>query len=165
MGGSPSAPDRSGRHRSVQHDLDTLDHLACQITEVNASLAQLSVCIPWSEEVPFLLQMPGIGLVSAMTILSAIGDITRFPMPKHLVGYAGLGEGIRRSGQTSHPGRITKSGRGELRTTLIQVAWAAARYSPYWRDCCFSRLEKPTKALKKPSPSSRARSWSSSGIC
>jgi transposase len=131
----------------VQHDLDTFDHLARQITDVNAALAHLSVCIPWSEDVPFLLQMPGIGLVSAMTILSAIGDIARFPTPKHLVGYAGLGAGIRRSGQTSRPGPITKSGRGELRTTLIQVAWAATRYSPYWRDC-FSRLA-PRKGAQK----------------
>jgi uncharacterized membrane protein len=57
---------------------------------VNASLAHLSVCVPWSEDVSFLLQMPGIGLVSAMTILSAIGDIARFPTAKQLVGYAGL---------------------------------------------------------------------------
>ncbi len=131
----------------VQHDLDTLDHLAGQITDVNASLAQLSVCIPWSEDVPFLLQMSGIGLISAMTILSAIGDISRFPTAKHLVGYAGLGAGIRSSGHTSRSGPITKSGRGELRMTLIQVAWAATRYSPYWRDC-FSRLA-PRKGPQK----------------
>jgi transposase len=133
----------------VQHDLDTLDHLAAQIMEVNASLAQLSVSIPWSEDVPFLLQMPGIGLVSAMTILSAVGDITCFPTPKHLVGYAGLGAGVRSSGQITRPGPITKSGLGELRMTLIQVAWAAVRYSPYWRDC-FSRLaphKGPQKAI------------------
>jgi len=129
----------------VQHDLDTLDHLTAQITEVNASLAHLSVCSPWAAAVPFLLQMPGIGLVSAMTILSAIGDISRFPTPKHLVGYAGLGAGVRSSGQTTRSGPITKSGRGELRTALIQVAWAAARYSPYWREG-FSRLA-PHKAI------------------
>jgi transposase len=133
----------------VQHDLETLDHLAAQITEVNASLAHLSVCSPWAAAVPFLLQMPGIGLVSAMTILSAIGDISRFPTPKHLVGYAGLGAGVRSSGQTTRSGPITKSGRGELRTALIQVAWAAARYSPYWREG-FSRLaphKGPQKAI------------------
>jgi transposase len=134
----------------VQHDLATLDHLAGQITEVNASLAQLSVCIPWSEDVPFLLQMPGIGLVSTMTILSAIGDTTRFPTPKHLVGYAGLGAGVRSSGQTLRSGPITKSGRGESRRTLIQVAWAATRYPPYWREC-FGRLT-PHKGPQKAIP-------------
>jgi len=131
----------------VQHDLDTLDHLANQIKDVNTSLAHLSVCIPWSEDVPFLLQMSGIGLISAMTILSAIGDIRRFPTSKHLVGYAGLGAGMRSSGQTTRAGPITKSGRSELRTTLIQVAWAAVRYSPFWRDR-FSRLA-PHKGSQK----------------
>jgi transposase len=131
----------------VQHDLDTLDHLAGQINDVDVSLAQLSVGVPWSEDVPYLLQMTGIGLVSAMTILSAIGDIRRFLTAKHSVGYAGIGAGVRRSGQTSRDGPITKSGRGELRMTLIQVAWAATRYSPYWRDC-FSRLA-PRKGPQK----------------
>jgi transposase len=131
----------------VQHDLETLDHLANQINDVNASLAHLSVGIPWSEDVPFLFQMPGMGLVSAMTILSAIGDIARFPTPKQLVGYAGLGAGVRSSGQTTRSGPTTKSGRSELRTTLIQVAWAATRYSSYWRDC-FSRLA-PRKGSPK----------------
>ncbi len=121
--------------------------LITPVVDVNVPLAQLSVGVLWSEDVPLLLQMTGIGLVSAMTILSAIGDITRFPTPKQLVGYAGLGAGVHRSGQTARSGPITKSGRGELRTTLIQVAWAATRYSPYWRDC-FNRLA-PRKGSHK----------------
>lgn len=134
-------------HLRVQHDLHTLDHLAGQIAEVNATLAHCSVSTPWSLDTPFLLQMPGIGLVSAMTLLSAIGDISRFPSHKHLVGYAGLGASIRASGQKSRSGPITKAGRTELRTTLIQVAWAAVRYSPHWHDC-FSRLA-PLKGPQK----------------
>ena len=117
----------------VQHDLQTLDHLAQQLDEVHASLAHLSVQPPWFEDVPFLLQMAGIGLVSAMTILSAIGPISRFPSPKKLVGYAGLGVSLHSSGQSFHSGGITKQGRRELRTALIQVAWAAVRYSPPWQ--------------------------------
>lgn len=116
----------------VQHDLDTLDHLTQQCQDVQATLAHLSVAQPWSKDVPFLLQMPGIGLLSAMTILSAIGPIQRFPSPKHLVGYAGLGASLHASGQTHRSGGITKQGRRELRTALIQVAWSAVRYSPAW---------------------------------
>jgi transposase len=93
----------------VQHDLDTLDHLAAQITEVNASLAQLSVCIPWSEDVLFLLQMPGVGLLSAMTILSASGDISRVPTPNQMVGYAGWEQGcavrVKQHGLVRSPSR------------------------------------------------------------
>ena len=43
------------------------------------------------ERLPRLLQLPGVNQVTALTILSAIGDIQRFPNAKHLVGYAGLG--------------------------------------------------------------------------
>jgi transposase len=66
---------------------------------------------PWSKQVPFLLQLPGLGVLSAMTILSAIGDIARFPSAKYLVGYAGLGARIHASGQVQRTGGITKEGR------------------------------------------------------
>jgi transposase len=38
-----------------------------------------------------LIQIPGIGLIIAITISAVIGDIRRFPAPSKLVGYAGLG--------------------------------------------------------------------------
>jgi transposase len=118
----------------VQHDLQTLDHLEQQLNDVQTALTQASVRKPWFQDVPFLLQMPGVGLVSTMTILSAIGDIYRFPSHKKLVGYAGLGASLHASGQSSRSGGITKQGRRELRTALIQVAWAAVRYSQFWKE-------------------------------
>ncbi len=54
-------------------------------------MSQLSVSSPWADQVPFLTQLPGIGPVTAMTLLDAIGDISRFPSAKKLVGYSGLG--------------------------------------------------------------------------
>ena len=49
---------------------------------------------------PYLLRLPGIGLIVAMTVLAAVGDITRFPTSKKLVGYSGLAAGVHDSGQT-----------------------------------------------------------------
>lgn len=46
---------------------------------------------PWVKQVPFLVQLPGLGVLSALRLLAAIGEITRFPSAKHLVGYAGEG--------------------------------------------------------------------------
>ena len=43
-----------------------------------------------------------------MTILSAIGEMERFPTAKKLVGYAGLGAKVHSSGQTHRTGGITK---------------------------------------------------------
>ena len=125
-------------HRARQ-DLILLAQLGPLITEVEAEIERLSVTEPWSEQVPYLLQLPGIGLVTAMTILGAIGEIERFPTAKKLVGYAGLGAKIHASGQTHRSGGITKQGRKELRTVLIEAAWIAVRYDQHWQEQ-FERL-------------------------
>ena len=89
--------------------------------------------------VPYLLQLPGIGVLTAMTILSAIGPIDRFPTAKKLVGYAGLGAKVHSSGLTHRTGGITKQGRKELRRVLIEAAWTAVRYDQHWQEQ-FERL-------------------------
>jgi transposase len=118
----------------VQQDLATLDHLAPHLVAVETELARLSTLDPWISQVPFLIQLPGIGLIIAMTILSAIGDISRFPSAKKLVGYAGLGARVHASGQTHHSGGITKQGRRELRAAMVEAAWVAVDTHPFWRQ-------------------------------
>lgn len=117
----------------VRHDLATLDQLAVQVTEVDAELHRLSCSAPWSDDVLYLLQLPGIGLLTAMTILSAIGDVTRFPSAKKLVGYSGLGAGVHDTGQTHRTGHITKEGRSELRSVLVEASWRAVESSDFWQ--------------------------------
>src|SRR5574342_83988 len=95
----------------IRQDLATLDHLRPQLAEVDAELARLSTEAPWADDLPLLLQLPGFGLLTVMTVLGAIGVITRFESAKHLVGYAGLGASVHDSGQTHRGGRITKQGR------------------------------------------------------
>jgi transposase len=74
----------------VQQDLSLLHSLEELVAAVEAELGRLSTCEPWVKQVPFLVQLPGLGVLSVMSILAAIGDITRFPSAKKLVGYAGL---------------------------------------------------------------------------
>jgi transposase len=62
-----------------------------------------------------------------------------FRGPCKLVGYSGLGAGVHASGQTYQTGRITKQGRCELRTTMIEAAWVAVEHHPYWK-AQFERL-------------------------
>jgi len=132
----------SGAERlSVRHDLAIIDCFSALIDEVEAELAQLSTAEPWADQVPFLIQLPGVGLRSAMTILAAVGDITRFPTSKKLVGYSGLGAKVHISGQTRRTGGITKQGRRELRTVMVECAWTAVRTHPTWK-AQFARLER-----------------------
>jgi transposase len=117
----------------IRQDLATLDHLRPQLAEVDAELARLSTEAPWGQDVPLLMQLPGFGLLTVMTILGAIGAVSRFETAKHLVGYAGLGASVHDSGQTHRGGRITKQGRKDLRRVLIEAAWTAVQRHPHWK--------------------------------
>jgi len=141
----------SGEKLRLRQDLTQLELLVPLIAEVETELHRLSLADPWGEQMPYLLQLPGLGLLTAMTVLAAIGDITRFPTTKKLVGYAGLGARIHSSGETHYTGGITKQGRRELRTVLIEAAWVAVRYNPFWQ-AQFQRLvarKEPNKAIAR----------------
>ena len=133
----------------VHQDLELLDALQRLITEVERELGRLSTCSPWVEQVPFLVQLPGIGVLTAMIVLAGIGDITRFPSARQLVGYAGLGTSVHDSGQVHRGGRITKEGRSELRGALVEAAWVAVETHAHWK-AQFARLSArigPQKAI------------------
>jgi transposase len=118
----------------LQQNLALLEFLEPEVKTVDAELARLSTCEPWKEAVPYLIQLPGFGLIVSMTVLSAIGDIQRFPTSKQLVGYSGLGASLHQSGETNYSGHITKQGRRDLRFALVEAAWTVISSSPYWRE-------------------------------
>lgn len=121
----------------VRCDLNTLVFAQGQIDLLEEAMLVLAT---QDDRVPLLLQLPGVGLITAITLLAAIGDISRFPLAKKLVGYAGLGARVHDSGQTRRTGRITKAGRRDIRAVIIEAAHVAARTHPYWQEV-LARLE------------------------
>lgn len=101
-----------------------------QVAQIEVTLKELAAK---DSRIPGLIQLPGISLINAMTILAAIGEIERFPNAKKLVGYAGLGGRVHESGQTSRKGSITKAGRRDLRSALVEAAQVAANSHPHWK--------------------------------
>jgi transposase len=111
-------------------DLDTLDFARKQITLIETTLKSLAA---QDERVPVLVHLPGMNLITALTILAAVGPIERFPTAKKLVGYAGLGGRVHDSGQTTRTGKITKAGRKDLRAAMVEAAQTAANTHPHWQ--------------------------------
>ena len=118
------------QHVRIQSDLDTLTFAQSQITLLEETLTVLAA---QDERVLLLIQLPGIGLITAMTLLAAIGDISRFPTAKQLVGYSGIGSRVHDSGQSRRTGRMTKAGRRDIRATMIESAHTASRTHPHWK--------------------------------
>ena len=130
----------------IRQELAMLDELEKHKAEVDAELGRQSLGEVWGKRAMRLLQLPGFGVIVSMTVLSAIGDATRFESAKKLVGYSGLGAGVHDSGKEHIEKRITKSGRKELRWALVEAAWRAIRISPYWKE----QYEKYLRRMRKP---------------
>lgn len=91
----------------MQSDLETLAFAKKQVKAIEEVLSQEAAN---DKRVPLLTQLPGVAMLTALTILATIGPIQRFKDAKHLVGYAGLGASVHDSGQTHATGHITKAG-------------------------------------------------------
>ncbi len=128
----------------LQSDLDTVAFALAQKKRLEERLLQVTA---QDERVPLLVQIPGIGFINAITILAAIGDISRFATAAQLVGYAGLGTKVHESGQLAWHGRITKMGRRDLRRAMVEAAQAATRCHDHWK-AEYGRLCKRTDKKK-----------------
>jgi transposase len=125
----------------LELDMETREHLEQQIERMTRELARMSHEKPWADEMLYLMQIAGCGVVTGMSILAAIGDIRRFENPKALASYAGLVPGLEQSGVKLRGKGITKEGRRELRWALVEVAWRAVKADPHWRKY-FENLKK-----------------------
>ena len=133
-----SLPVSAIEQANVRCDWEMIEFAERQAERLEAEIARFAA---QDERVPLLVQLPGIGLMTAVALLAAIGDISRFATAKHLVGYAGMGARVHDSGETHRTGRITKAGRKDVRYAMVQAAWHAVRTNPHWKRE-FARLEK-----------------------
>jgi hypothetical protein len=70
-----------------------------------------------------LMALRGVSLITAMTVLAELGDLTRFASPRELMGYLGLVPSEHSSGGTRRQGGITHTGNGHARRVVVEAAW------------------------------------------
>ena len=83
---------------------------------------------------PRMLSIPGLGEISAATILSEYGDIKNFSSPNKMLAFAGLEPSIIESGTLQSNGKMVKHGSGHLRYSIMNTAMIILRYSPTFYD-------------------------------
>ena len=112
-----------------------LQILVEQIRAINASVAKLESTIKEEgAKLPGhknLKSIKGIGDLGATILLSVIGDVNDFASEGKLAAYFGIVPRVSNSNETERSGRITKRGTKLGRTTLVQCALIAKRYSLY----------------------------------
>ena len=116
----------------LELEMENREYIEKQISRIGKEVAKLSHRQPWAQEMTYLMQLPGFGVITAMTVLAAIGDVQRFPSAKHLASYSGLTGGLDQSGTKFVEKGITKEGRKELRWAMVEVAQRAVKSDPRW---------------------------------
>ena len=71
-----------------------------------------------------LMSLRGVNLITAMTVLAELGDVTRFDSPRQLMSFLGLVPSEHSSGERRRHGAITKTGNGHVRRVLVEAAWS-----------------------------------------
>lgn len=71
-----------------------------------------------------LMALRGVDIITAMTVVAELGDISRFDSPRQLMAHLGLVPSENSSGARRQRGKITKTGNGHARRVLIEASWS-----------------------------------------
>lgn len=80
-----------------------------------------------------LMQVPGVGPVTALAFVLTLGPVERFRRSKQVVSYLGLNPREHSSGGRQRLGSISKQGNTMLRWLLVEAAQSASRHDAQGR--------------------------------
>jgi len=103
--------------------LEHLEYLEAQQHSLDTEIERFSQTEPWRTGADALRCFRGIKTLTAMTILTEVGDIRRFRSPTQLMAYTGLVPSERSSGDVERRGPISRTGNRYLRRVLVESAW------------------------------------------
>lgn len=116
---------------------EVVDDLCCLIDAVEPPIVRLEREIRARAKpdprVEALQALPGVGLLTAMTLVAEIGDIGRFPTARKLCSWSGLTPKVRNSDVKVRHEQISRMGPASVRFVLgeaAHVAKATPAYAP-----------------------------------
>lgn len=116
---------------NISLTLDIIEKLDSSINAILQRIKQLVDCNAnekFIEQINLLTTIPGVGFLSAVTIMCEIGDFTAFKNPRQLFAYFGLDPEVNQSGKfTATQMHMSKRGSRFARRALFAVALASIR--------------------------------------
>ena len=94
-----------------------------QLKALDMDVEAVACSDKYREVVGRLLCLRGVGVLTAMVIVSEVQDFARFAGPRELMAYFGIVPSENSSGDVRRQGQITKTGNSRVRRVLIEAAW------------------------------------------
>jgi len=110
----------------IESDLRLIDAVNQEINLLEKSLQQEAWKVP---RVRLLMTIPGVDYCTAITLLAALGDLSRFKDGDPAASYLGLVPSVKQSAHTCVYGPITKRGNSHARWMLTQAAQSLSRHA------------------------------------
>ncbi len=113
--------------RGIYFDLDA------RVDALTKELRQMTRSEDYAPMVELLSTIPGIGWLTALTLVVEIVDFSRFPDGEALSSYAGLTPSEHSSGERIRHGHITRQGNPVVRSVLVESSWILIGKDPEMR--------------------------------
>ncbi len=131
--------------QALQALVRELIHQRGQVADLTRQIRRLAATEPYAEGVRLLCTIPGVGMLTAMTVLTEVIDIRRFRTNDQLASYAGMPPGTHSSGEKEKKTGLHHRRNAALRRALIESAWSAVQYDPvllaWFTKTCRRRLK------------------------
>ncbi len=129
--------------------LDQLDERRRQLSGVLREVRAAVRRSRHAQTLRFLLTIPGIGFITAITLISELVDIGRFPSLNELCAIVGLAPSTSSSGERDAVRGLSRRKNHYLKHLIIESAWLAVRKDPAMLASyqSLTRRMRPTRAI------------------
>lgn len=122
--------EEAGNKISIDSKIRIVQALRKELLEINRHIRSLSREAFYQKDVELLISIPGIGLITAMVILTELSPINRFKTLDQLNRYVGLVPSIQGTGDKEYVGRMTIRRQKRIKEKLIESSWILIRQDP-----------------------------------
>ena len=123
--------EQFAQRATLEDYLAEVDHLGQRISRLEKAIDEAIEGAPamMRAVVSALQALRGVAKMTAITIVAEVGQLSRFPTARQLMGYSGTVASEHSSGERTSRGGITKTGNAHLRRVLVEAAWSQ-RFAP-----------------------------------
>lgn len=111
------------QHVTFQEYIKAVEEPTLRIIRITEHIHHLVQSWHWRPVVKALQALRGVQMITAVTLIAELGDLSRFDKPRQLMHFLGLTPSEYSSGPKTHRGTITKTGNTHARKALIEAAW------------------------------------------
>ena len=130
-----------------QESIHAIDDATDRVQRITQAVEDALPGWKWEPVVRALMCLRGFQVLTAMTIVAEVGDLSRFDSPRSLMDFFGLTSSEHSTGDKRVQGSITKCGNSHCRRVLVEAAWHY-RLKPKVNQAMQQRQQHQTKPVR-----------------